>query len=90
MSETVTVAGTTVTHEILELMFAELREHHWFGIPPQYRPSIGRLQPLRGCVGTLENVLYERMADGTMPGWFKRQFMSGGAIVGTRDGTREG
>lgn len=85
MPESVEVAGITVTPEVLQLMFDELRAHHWLSIPQQYKPRLARLRPTRGCVGTLESVVHDHMTDGTMPAWFKRQFMGGRAIVGTRD-----
>lgn len=76
MTETVTVAGITVTQEALERIFDALRAHNWLRIPPQYRPSIGRFGPTDGPTATLDQVAYDLMADGTLQReeWFRDLF----------------
>ena len=69
------VAGTTVTQERLEAIFAELRAHHWLGIPQTYRPLLRKFHTTQGTVGTYESVTYDLMADGSLPRWFKERFI---------------
>lgn len=76
MAETVRVAGVTVTQQALEQIFDALRAHHWLAIPPQYRPSIGRFRPATKPTATLDEVVHELMADGTLmrQQWFRDMF----------------
>ena len=76
MAETVSVGGYAITQELLESIFDAMRAHHWLGIPPLYRPSIGRFCPVKGPEATLDQVTYSLIADGTITrlGWFRDLF----------------
>lgn len=75
MAEIVRVDGVPVDQRRLEEIFSELRAHHWLGIPEGYQPDLGRFHATEGCVGTLESVVHDLMADGSLPRWFKERFM---------------
>lgn len=75
MTETVEVAGTTVTQETLGQIFDALRAHHWLAIPRTYVPSLRKFKRVTGPVASYEQVIYDLMADGSMPRWFQEQFM---------------
>lgn len=75
MTETVEVAGTTVTQETLGQIFDALRAHHWLAIPRTYVPSLRKFKRVTGPVASYEQVVYDLMAGGSMPRWFQEQFM---------------
>ena len=75
MTEQVKVAGTTVDQEKLERIFAELATHHILGIPAGYSPQLARFHATEGCIGSLESVVHDLIADGSMPRWFKERFV---------------
>lgn len=79
MTETVEVAGTAVTQETLERIFEALRAHHWLAIPAGHRPSLRKFKRATGPVASYEQVVYDLMADGSMPRWFQEQFMGAAA-----------
>lgn len=75
MANEVQVASTTVTQEKLERIFEALRQHHWLGLPAGYRPSLERFGPTDGPVASFEQVVYDLMASGSLPDWFKESFV---------------
>lgn len=74
-SSTVTVGGIEVTQELLERMISALRERHYFSIPADYQPSIGRFTFPEGTTGSPEQFVYAYIHDGDMPRWFEETFL---------------
>ena len=79
MGESVSIGGITVTQQVLERMFGELRSHHWFGIPATYRPRLSdfRRTDANATTAHIEQVLYEYIDAGDMPGWFTDEYCGG-------------
>ena len=73
--EQVRVAGTAVDQPMLERIFAELATHHMLGIPAGYSPQLERFHATDGCIGSLESVVHDLMAEGSLPRWFKERFV---------------